>query len=113
LLEGLSCVAILILAVCACSRTLVPLVYVVLVVAGSWTFPVITSYLPHNPKGPDELTRTRRFRGKVAAVLFRQHLYHLEHHLYPKVPHHHWATLARRLDPFLDRAGVKPIYFGF
>jgi len=60
------------------------------------------------PKGPSELTRTRRFRGKVAAVLFRQHLYHLEHHLYPKVPHHHWAALAQRLDPFLDRAGVKP-----
>jgi beta-carotene hydroxylase len=113
MVEGLGCVTFLAMAVCVCSMTPIPLVYLVLVVGGSWTFPVITPYLPHNPKGPDELTRTRRFRGKVAEVLFRQHLYHLEHHLYPKVPHHHWATLAQRLDPFLDRAGVKPIYFGF
>jgi hypothetical protein len=36
------------------------------------------------------------------------HLYHLEHHLYPAVPHHHWRELAERLAPHFERAGVKP-----
>ena len=34
--------------------------------------------------------------------------YHLEHHLYPQVPSHHLAALARRLDPLLAGAGVRP-----
>ena len=112
-LEGVGCVTVLGIALIAWPMTPIPLVYVALVVMGSWTFPLITSYLPHNPEGADDLARTRRFRGNVAAVVFRQHLYHLEHHLYPAVPHHHWAELAVRLDPCLDRAGVKPVYFGF
>ena len=40
-------------------------------------------------------------------------LYHLEHHLYPAVPHHHWPALARRLDPYFDAAGIVPVKFGF
>jgi beta-carotene hydroxylase len=32
---------------------------------------------------------------------------HLEHHLYPQVPSHHLAELARRLDPFFEQAGVQ------
>jgi beta-carotene hydroxylase len=36
-------------------------------------------------------------------------LYHLEHHLYPAVPHHHWPELARRLDPYLDAADIAPV----
>jgi beta-carotene hydroxylase len=88
-------------------------IYVGLVIAGSWTFPLITSYFPHDPKGSDELAQTRRFRGRLAAVVFGQHLYHLEHHLYPCVPRQKWPELARRLDPYLDAAGVRPVYFGF
>jgi beta-carotene hydroxylase len=113
MLEGIACVALAVGAVAAWPVTPIPLIYVVLVVLGSWTFPLITAYLPHNAGGADALAQTWRFRGTVAAVVFRQHLYHLEHHLYPRVPHHHWPTLAERLDPYLDRAGVKPVYFGF
>ena len=104
--EGIGCAVLLATALIAWSVTPIPLIYVALVVLGSWTFPLMTSYLPHNPEGADELTRTRRFRGKVAGVVFHQHLYHLEHHLYPGVPHHHWPTLAERLDPHLDQSGV-------
>jgi beta-carotene hydroxylase len=111
--EGLACLAMLLGAVAAWPMTRVPSAYLALVVLGSWTFPLITSYLPHDPRGPDALRWTRRFRGNVAAVLFRQHLYHLEHHLYPAVPHQHWPQLAARLDSHLDRAGVKPIVLGF
>jgi hypothetical protein len=29
------------------------------------------------------------------------------------VPHHRWPELARRLDPYLEQASVKPIKFWF
>ncbi len=112
-IEGIGCLTILATAFVAAPYSVIPLVYVILVVMGSWTFPLITSYLPHNPGGVDALHQTRRIRGKVADFIFRRHYYHLEHHLYPRVPHQNWAELASRLDPYLDRAGIVPIYFGF
>ena len=42
-----------------------------------------------------------------------EHLYHLEHHLYPAVPHHNWPELARRLDPHFRSAGLSLIVLGF
>ena len=112
-LEGILCLSVLVGAIAIWPATPIPAVYCALVILGSWTFPLITAYLPHDPGGGDELHQTQRFRGKFLAVVFGQHLYHLEHHLYPKVPHHHWPELARRLDPYFDRAGVKPIVVGF
>jgi beta-carotene hydroxylase len=53
--------------------------------------------------------QTRLFRGQVLRWLAFEHLYHLEHHLYPQVPHHRWPELARRLDPFFAEAGVPAI----
>jgi beta-carotene hydroxylase len=111
--EGLACLAIALVAVAAWPATRAPSAYVALVVLGSWTFPLITGYLPHNPRGASALSQTRRFRGTVAAVLFRQHLYHLEHHLYLAVPHQNWPQLATRLDPHFDRASVPPIVLWF
>jgi beta-carotene hydroxylase len=113
LIEGLACLAIVVWALACWPMTRAPSAYIALVVLGSWTFPLITSYMPHAPKGSDRLSQTRRFRGIVAAVLFQQHLYHLEHHLYPAVPHQHWAQLAVRLDPHFDRAGVPSTMLGF
>lgn len=86
-----------------------PAVYVGLMIAGSWIFPITTVLIPHDANGADALTQTRLFRGRVLSVLALEHLYHLEHHLYPQVPHHNWPTLARRLDPYFARAGLKPI----
>ncbi len=88
--------------------TIVPLVYAVLVVAGSWVFPLVTVFIPHNAEGQTPLTQTRLFRGIWARLLAADHLYHLEHHLYPAVPHHNWRTLAVRLDPFFMRMGMCP-----
>jgi len=31
----------------------------------------------------------------------------LEHHLYPSIPHQNWPNLARRLDPYFARVGIK------
>jgi beta-carotene hydroxylase len=111
--EGIACFVLACVAAALTPVTPVFAVYVVLVVMGSWIFPLTTSYVPHDPGGEGELTQTRVYRGVVASVIALQHLYHLEHHLYPAVPHHHWPELARRLDPYLSRASVRPIKFWF
>ena len=93
--------------------TIAPIVYAALMIMGSWIFPVITAYIPHDPRGASELTQTKLFRGKVLSLLALEHLYHLEHHLYPGVPHHNWPELAARLDPFFARAGLRPFKLWF
>jgi beta-carotene hydroxylase len=93
--------------------TKAPLVYAALMIMGSWIFPVITAYIPHDARGTSELTQTKLFRGKVLSIVALEHLYHLEHHLYPGVPHHNWPELAQRLDPFFERAGLRPIKLFF
>ena len=93
-------------------RTWWPAGYVGLCVCGAWVFPFALAYLPHTPAGDGPLGQTRRVRGWVARLVAFEHLYHLEHHLYPGVPHHHWPELARRLDPHLDRLGVPTVRLG-
>ena len=92
-------------------RTPVFFAYAVLVTGGSWFYPLATVYLPHDPKGTNKVTQTRMFRSRCLDVLSLGHLYHLEHHLYPAIPHHNWRELARRLDPYLSRMEVKPAAF--
>ena len=107
--------AVLLLAGCfaAWPWSPAPALYAVLMVMGGWAIPLATSYLPHNAEGRSALTQTKLFRGRVASVIALEHLYHLEHHLYPMVPHHNWPRLARRLDPYFKSAGVTPIVLGF
>lgn len=107
--ECLVCACITAISLALLSITLAPLVYVAISVAGTWIFPIVTVWLPHDRQGSDALTRTRLFRGRVLGAVAVEHLYHLEHHLYPSVPHHHWPALAARLDPYFQRAGVIPI----
>jgi beta-carotene hydroxylase len=109
ILEGCGCMVIISVSIVLYSFTPVFLVYVVLMIMGSWIIPFVTSYIPHNPDGKNALFQTRLFRGKIASIIAFEHLYHLEHHLYPAVPHHNWPKLAKRLDPFFENAGVKPI----
>jgi beta-carotene hydroxylase len=111
--ECVACLALVCLTVALLPWTIAPLVYAALVVMGTWIIPLATSRIPHDPQGKHELFQTRAFRGVVASIIALEHLYHLEHHLYPAVPHHHWPALAKRLDPYLARAGVKPVKFWF
>ena len=111
--EAAACLGFLIVAAALWPVTWAPLIYAALVVLGSWPIPLVTSYVPHDPHGQDELSRTRAFRGVVASVLALEHLYHLEHHLFPAVPHHNWPELARRLDPCLEKQGVRPFKIWF
>jgi beta-carotene hydroxylase len=107
LFEAIGIAAMIVGAAVALRWSPVPLVYVALVVAGSWVFPLATVYIPHDAHGQTSLTRTRLFRGRLVRLITFDHLYHLEHHLYPAVPHHHWKALADRLDPHFERAGVR------
>jgi beta-carotene hydroxylase len=84
------------------------LVYAMLAIAGSWSYPLLTVHLPHHGYGDTPLTQTSSLRGRIVPALFLELTYHLEHHLYPAVPSHHLADLARRLDPFFHEAGVRP-----
>ena len=83
------------------------LVYAVLVLVGSWVYPLLTVYLPHHDYGDTPLTQTSSLRGRVVPALFLELTYHLEHHLYPAVPSHRLAELARRLEPFFQQNGVR------
>lgn len=89
--------------------TPLPAIYLGLMVAGSWIYPFMTAYLVHDADGAGELTQTRLFRGRLLSLLALEHLYHLEHHLYPQVPHHNWPRLARRLGPYFERQGLSPV----
>jgi beta-carotene hydroxylase len=111
--EGIACLALVTLAIFLAPITPVILVYVILIIMGAWLNPLITAYLPHEPDAKEEIFQTRVFRGVVASLVAWEHLYHLEHHLFPAVPHHNWPKLAKRLDPFLEEAGIKPIKFWF
>ena len=84
------------------------LLYAALVITGSWVYPLLTVHLPHCNYGDTPLTQTHTLRGRIIPTLFLELTYHLEHHLYPQVPSHHLAELARRLDPFFAKAGVQP-----
>ena len=106
--EGLT--VLLLAGVCLGSIpwTRLPAAYLILMLLGSWIFPLVTVFLPHDAAGRTALTQTRLFRGRILSWLAFDHLYHLEHHMYPQVPHQRWAELARRLDPYLKAEDVKP-----
>jgi len=76
-------------------------------IMGSWIIPLITSYIPHNPAAGTRSRRRILFRGECCRSSRSKHLYHLEHHLYPMVPHQNWPILAKRLDPYFKKAGVE------
>ena len=72
--------------------------------------PLVSVVSQHDAFRADgELARTRAYRGRLVPALTLEHLFHLEHHLYPMVPAHRWRELARRLDPHLARAGVHVV----
>lgn len=96
------------LGVAAWSRTPAVLVYTVLAIAGGWLYPLLTVLLPHRDFGETPVTQARTLRGRVLPLLLLEQTYHLEHHLYPRVPSYKLPELSRRLDPFLSRAGVSP-----
>ncbi|NNE96313.1 MAG: fatty acid desaturase [Acidimicrobiales bacterium] len=84
------------------------LAYVVMVINGAWVFPLMTVHLPHRGYGETPLTQTHTVRDPIISRLFLELTYHLEHHLFPSVPTHNLAELAKRLEPALEKHGVVP-----
>lgn len=113
LVEGILCIAIIIFSLLVYNFASIFLIYVLLMVMGSWIIPLITSYIPHRPMEKNPLFQTRLFRGKVLSIIAFQHLYHIEHHMYPQVPHMKWPQLAKRLDSYFEKSGVKPYKLWF
>src|SRR5438034_7165960 len=58
-----------------------------LIAVASVVYLSVTSYIPHDASGRNELEQTRVFRGRLLSIIAVEHLYHLEHHLYPSIPH--------------------------
>jgi beta-carotene hydroxylase len=111
--EGIAVIVLVCGSIALVPTTPLPGVYCALMIAGSWVFPLITVFIPHNAAATSELKQTRLFRGKVLSIVAAGHLYHLEHHLYPQVPHHYWPRLAKRLDPHFARLGIDPVMLLF
>ena len=109
LLEGFLILLLLALGLWSIQFNYVFIVYISLIIAGSWIIPFITSYLVHDPAGKDELHQTKLFRGRFYSILAFEHLYHLEHHMYPMVPHKNWVKLAKRLDPYFERMKIRAL----
>jgi beta-carotene hydroxylase len=107
--EGLTVVGLMAFCIYSLSFTYVYFVYMCLMIAGSWIIPLVTSYAVHAPDNDRELTQTRLFRGLFFSIVAVNHLFHLEHHLYPMVPHKNWPKLARRLDDYFQSQGVEPL----
>jgi len=62
LLKATGILALLCVAIFSVDQTPAPLVYAVIVICGSWIFPLITFYIPHIAEGQTPLTQTRLFR---------------------------------------------------
>ncbi len=85
------------------------LYYFILIYISSWVYPLFTVYIPHVAIAEHPIYQTKLFRGFIISSLFAHHNYHLEHHLYPMIPHQNWKKLSKRLDPYFMKAKIKPI----
>ena len=89
LLEGAVASALPVAALLLRDRAPAFSLYVLLVLTGGWLYPLLT--------------------GRLVPPLLLEQTYHLEHHLYPRVPSHKLPRLARRLEPALRARGVVPV----
>lgn len=113
MLEGILIVVLIAFCIYSASITSIFVVYMVLMIAGSWIIPLVTSYFVHTPEREGELNQTRLFRGRFFSIIAFNHLFHLEHHLYPMVPHKNWPKLAKRLDHYFEENKIKPLNLKF
>jgi beta-carotene hydroxylase len=72
--EGAACICIVVASVAMYTVTAVPLVYVVLMVMGSWVIPLTTSYIPHMADGNDacRIITGRSWRRGSILIWMRQ-----------------------------------------
>lgn len=107
LFEAIGCTGLTAGSCLALRWSVVPFVYVAVVIISSWLYPVATVWIPHNREGKDAFGQTHAVRGRFVPALLLQHTYHLEHHLYPSVPSFNWQELSQRLDPYLREKEIR------
>lgn len=83
-------------------------VYIGLIVLGSWLFPYVGVKLVHHDPGDNVLGGTVTHRGRFISWIGCGLTFHLEHHLYPRVPGHKLRHLAPRIDERFEQLGVEP-----
>lgn len=84
-------------------------IYIALIVFGSWLFPFVGVKLVHRDPGDNVLGGTVTLRGRFVSWIGCGLTFHLEHHLYPRVPGHKLRHLAPRLDERFAELGVEPV----
>jgi beta-carotene hydroxylase len=105
--EAILGVLLIVGAVAAIPYTLAPIIYVVVMTLGAWLYPLITAYFPHQHPGEDAVHQARSLHGNIIPWLTLGLGYHLEHHLYPRVPAHNMRKLSKRLLPYLKAQGAS------
>lgn len=80
--------------------------YVLFAELGSWFFPLISVTGVHDRHAPGVLQQSRTLRAPLLGRLMLGMQYHLEHHLYPRVPAARLADLADALTPWLEQNGA-------
>jgi beta-carotene hydroxylase len=109
ILEGLALPAVIVLGLLLLPLTSAVLGYALVVLVAGWWYPVFAVWLPHRNEAPRPELRAWTTRGWLIPRLFRPLAFHLEHHLYPKVPSHNLPLLSQRLDGLLRGMGVEPV----
>jgi beta-carotene hydroxylase len=100
--EALNATLLFVFAYVMIPVSLAPAVYVVVMTLGSWLYPIVTAWLPHDHHGEDAIHQSKSIQGKVLPKMLLGLTYHLEHHLYPRVPAHNMAKLSSRIQPWLE-----------
>lgn len=101
LYEALFATGLYVASILLIPYTLAPAVYIVVMTLGSWLYPIVTAWLPHDHHGEDAIHQSKSIQGKVLPKVLLGLTYHLEHHLYPRVPAHNMGKLSKRLQPHI------------
>lgn len=80
--------------------------YVVFAELGSWAFPLISVTGVHDRRASGALQQSRTLRAPLSGRVMLGMQFHLEHHLYPRVPAARLPELAAALDPWLALHGA-------
>lgn len=111
LTEGILILLYSVVSILLIETSPVLLIFLILTYITSWVFPLFTVYIPHILNYEHPLFQTIKFKGPIISLIFAEHNYHLEHHLYPSVPHQNWKKLSKRLNSFIKDKEIKTISF--
>jgi beta-carotene hydroxylase len=87
-----------------------PAAFVLTVFFLSWLYPTFAVWMPHRDFLDSPVISAWTVRGWLFPKLFLPLAFHLEHHLYPRIPSHNLATLSRRLEPWLKEQSVRFVH---